>query len=75
MFRHVFIAALQAIVPVIVIFTAVAGWLIHEHGWAYIESDAFHQTMGMDFRYAIAAAVLLIVVIICYRVTRRTLDP
>ncbi len=74
MLKHIAVAFLQAIVPVVLVLVAVALWLIREHGWAYVESDAFHQVMSMDFRYAVAATVLLLLVIICYRVTRRTLD-
>ncbi len=74
MIRHIVIAAAQAIAPVAVIYVAAAIWLLYQHGWAYADSAAFRQTMGADFKYAVAGALLLLLVIICYRVTRRTLD-
>ncbi len=74
MIRHVVIAALQAIAPVIVVYVAAAAWLLYEHGWAYAGSDAFHRTMGVDFKYAVAGALLLLLVVLCYRLTRQTLD-
>ncbi|MEI9905553.1 MAG: hypothetical protein WDN06_17605 [Asticcacaulis sp.] len=75
MFRHLAIVTLQVLTPIILVFLTVVGWRIHLHGWAYLDSDDFHAAMVTDIKYAIAGAVLLLVVVICYRVTRRTLDP
>lgn len=75
MLRHIVIVTVQVLTPVVLALAMVVGWLIHVHGWAYLDSDEFHATMATDFKYAIAAAVLLLVVVVCYRVTRRTLDP
>ena len=74
MLRHIVIVAVQAIAPVIIIYFAAAGWMIHEHGWAYADSTAFHGVMDENLKYAVTAAILLLLVIVCYRVTRRTLD-
>ncbi len=74
MLRHAVIVVIQAITPVAIIYFAAAGWMIREHGWAFAESDAFHHVMDENLKYAITAAILLLLVIVCYRVTRRTLD-
>ena len=75
MIKHFLIACLQVAILIAVAFLVVIGFMLHAHGWAYLDTAGFRTAIGQDVKYAIAAGVLLIVVVICYRVTRRTLDP
>ena len=59
-------------------FIAVAGgcivWTLYHHGWDYRLTEAYHEDLHLFIKVGLVVAGLFSLVLLCYHMTRKSLD-
>ena len=72
--RHIFFFLLQFAVTSTVVTGICAGVTLHTYGWQYRLTPEFATKLHTYINLGLVAAALFCLVLLCYRLTRKSLD-